>query len=367
MKTILAFAVVAFAIAAPAQAQDTRWAPWIGCWGPAQGAQAVEGARVCVERAGPNAVTLRTTIQGQPALEQTIVADGAEHPVSDAECRGTQRAEWSADGQRLYARAELMCGGDNPRTVSGLALIAIDGTWLDIQSVRVDGRESTRVRRYRRVVEGPASIAYFGRPFTLDAIKDANRKVSPAVLEAALVETHTTFSLSSRDVIDLDDAGVSDRLIDVLVALSYPKKFVVERAAVTTPVLPPLFGYYDPFLDPFYSYGGYYYSPFAYTYGGYYYPYAFSPAYVVVGDGGGGGGSSSPQASGSGRVIDGVGYTRVRTREATPPVVRANDGSTAGSSGSSGSSSSSSGGSSVTSSGFSSGGSSDGGRTAVPR
>jgi uncharacterized membrane protein YgcG len=346
-------------LATAAQAQDARWAGWSGCWGPAQGAQAIEGARVCVERAGQNGVTLRTTIAGQPALEQTIIADGVDHPVSDNECRGTQHAEWSADGQRLFARAELMCGNENPRTVSGLALIAADGTWLDIQSVRVDGRESTRVRRYRRIADGLASMTHAGAALTLDAIKEATHKVSPAVLEAALVETHTTFRLSSRDVIDLDDAGVPDRLIDVLIALSYPKKFVVERAAATTPVLPPLFDYGDPF---YYGYGGYYYSPFAYTYGGYYYPYAFSPAYIVGGDNGG---TTTPRGSGAGRVIDGVGYTRVTTREAPP--VRTSNGSVGDASGGGGGSSSSSGGGTVTSQGFSGGGSSDGGRTAVPR
>jgi len=85
----------------------------------------------------------------------------------------------------------------------------------------------------------PDTTLLAGAPLTLDAIKDATHKVSPAVLEAALVETHTTFRLSSREVIDLDDAGVPDRLIDVLIALSYPKKFVVERASATTLVLPP--------------------------------------------------------------------------------------------------------------------------------
>jgi len=364
MKTIIAAAIVTLAFAATAHAQDPRWAGWIGCWSPAQGTQPIEGARVCVERTGANGVTLRTTIAGQAALEQTIVADGADHPVSDNECRGSQRAEWSADGQRLYARAELMCGNEQPRSVSGLAMIAADGSWLDIQSVRVDGRDSTRVRRYRRITDGLASVSHFGAALTLDAIKDATKKVPPSVVEAAIVETHTTFPLTSREVIDLDRAGVPDRLIDVLIALSYPKKFVVERASAQ-PVLPPLVGYADGFYDPFYyGYGGYYYSPFAYTYGGYYYPYAFSPSYVVYDNNGGG--STRPQSSGAGRVIDGVGYTRVTTREPAP-TGRAPDGSViAGSS--EGGSSSSSGGGSVTSQGFSSGGGSgDGGRTAQPR
>jgi hypothetical protein len=100
MKSIIVAAITMLTLTASAHAQDSRWAGWIGCWGPAQGAQAIEGARVCVERAGESGVTLRTTIAGQPALEQTIIADGADHAVSDNECRGTQHAElvgrWAA-------------------------------------------------------------------------------------------------------------------------------------------------------------------------------------------------------------------------------------------------------------------------------
>ena len=52
----------------------------------------------------------------------------------------------------------------------------------------------------------------------------------------------------------IDKAGVPDNVIDLMVALSYPKKFVVERAAaasiddsgyVGSPI-----GWWDPFLSP---------------------------------------------------------------------------------------------------------------------
>jgi hypothetical protein len=358
MKRIIALAITTLAFAAPASAQDARWSPWVGCWDPAASTQ---GAHVCVERAGDNAVTLRTTVAGQRVLEQTIVADGVDHPVSDAECRGMQRAEWSADGQRLFAHAELKCTNEQPRTVSGLALLTPDGTWLDIQAVRADGRDSTRVRRYRRVAEEGATFARpAGTPLTIAAISEASRKVSPAALEAAVVETHTTLDLSSRRVIELADAGVPERLIDVMIALSYPKKFVVERTSPTSGLLaPPL--YLD--SDPFY-YASYYYSPFAYGYGGYYYPYAFSPAYVTVGSGGSG--STSPQASGAGRVIDGVGYTRVTTRQPTP--AQTGNASSGGNTTTGSTSSSSGSGGTVSTQGYSGGSSGgDGGRTAVPR
>jgi hypothetical protein len=164
--------------------------------------------------------------------------------------------------------------------------------------------------------------------------------------------------------------------VDILVALSYPDRFVVERTRDSRATGGGFF-FNDPFfldygfLSPLDGafYAPYYYSPFAYSsYGRFYNPGFynsgfFGPGNIAVG------GSSEPQPSGDGRVVNGLGYTRIRERAAEGGVSTA---SRAGSSGAGAASSGSSSGGSVTSQGFSSGGSSggsggDGGRSAVPR
>jgi hypothetical protein len=158
--------------------------------------------------------------------------------------------------------------------------------------------------------------------------------------------------------------------VDILVALSYPDRFVVERtrdsrAAGGGFFTDPFFldyGFLSPLDGAFYA--PYYYTPFAYSsYGRFYNPGFFSPG-IIVADG-----SSEPQPSGTGRVVNGLGYTRIRERE---PERGASTSSGSGSSVAGAASSGSSSGGSVSSQGFSSGGSSggssgDGGRTAVPR
>ncbi len=219
-------------------------------------------------------------------------------------------------------------------------------------------------------------------------MKEAHTKVSPAVLEAALAETGARFALSSRDLIGLDDAGVPGSVIDLMIAASYPEKFQVERrAAASVGAYPPTFGpasfgsYWGLGYPYFYSYPGYdvyyrdYYSPYGYSYPGSYYYYP-GPTVAVDGDG-----ESSAAQDGDGRAVNGVGYTRVRTREAAPKSETSSSGSSStresssgrgamtssgatqssGGSSSSGSSSSGGGGSSSGS------GSSDSGRTAQPR
>jgi hypothetical protein len=377
--------------AAGAQHLDARWAPFAGCWDLVDG-----GATSCVAPSTAGAVTLTTIVEGKPVLEQTIIADGAAHALTETDCTGSQRHEWSRDGRKLFGRAELRCANQPVRTVTALSLMTGDNSWLDVQAIEIAGSTSLRLRKYRRAAGNaprpPESIApYLGSAtFTIDDVREAHAKVSAAVLEAALAETGARFALSARDLVALDDAGVPGNVIDLMIAASYPEKFQVERrAAARVDGYPPTFGpaswggYWGLGYPYFYSYPGYdvyyrdYYSPYGYAYPGSYYYYPGSSV-VVDGDR-----EASAAQDGDGRVVNGIGYTRVRTREA---ATRSESGtSSSGSSSARGSSSgrgtmtssgatqsstgsSSSGGSSSGDGGSSSSsGDSDSGRTAQPR
>ena len=377
---------------AEANAQDSRWAPWIGCWelvnenvresGPRRAAEALDpgsaAPRVCVTREGNDAVTLTTTVPNQEPSTQTIRPDGVPHPIVDEDCRGTERAEWSRNGQRVFAKSEVTCADGAPRAISGLALITPDGMWLDVRSFGTGAPSITRVSRYQRVASETSRrfLPAGGAPFTLDDLKEAHGKVSEAVLEATLAEVVPyVVRVNKRTLVELADMGVSPAVLDVLVARAYPEDFVVERDqnASVGPVYGPFgpFGLYDYYYSGFY-YPSLYYSPFAYGYIGRYDPYYFRPGFgyrPIDGD---------DVNITTGRAINGVGYTRIRPvdaggngsvtstgRTASP---RPTGGDGGGGAISSGSSSSSGGGSSGGSSsgGGSSGGSSSGGGSASP-
>jgi hypothetical protein len=409
MKTLaLASAVLLFPFVSSAQDHptDPKWNAWLGCWElvienardgstrPSPSRRTLQQSsgpsrpQICVAPSGAG-VTFTTQVGGQPAIEQTVIGDGADHPITDAECRGTQRAEWSRDGRKLYSRANLSCSADKGnRSVSGFSILGANGTWTDVQAVDVSGQQTVRIRSYRRLSE----VAQIGsglthaNPLTIDDVKEASGKVSARALEAALVETGSSFDLSGKDLVALQGAKVPGSVTDLMIALSYPDRFIVERRrADTAPAMAfaddPFFtgwafgyptwwdyGFYSPLYGP---YSPYFYSPF-YSYLPWYYPaYYYGGGGVIIvdpggGSGGGGGGQITP--SGRGRVIDGVGYTRVRPREAEP-TPHGSTGSVASSSGGSSSSSGGGGGGgSVSSQGFSSGGGGgDGGRTAQPR
>ncbi len=412
MRT-LALTALLLAVA-DAQAQttaDTRWTPFVGCWdlvsedlpdsgpGAAREASAPRGrtgarrsARVCVEPQGAG-VSMTTTVGEQPALTQSIVPGTSPRPITDDTCRGTESAEWSSDGLRLFSRAVLTCPGEPERSVSGIMLPS-SGGWIDVQAVAVGGRERVRVRHYRRSATEALQTTRLRTsavpPISVEGVIEASRKVSGAALEAALIESRARFTLSGKTLLALDRAGVSDGVTDLMVALSYPDAFVVERAAPDDRLTSvDAYGYMNPWDvgDRFGSYfpgglsgayfdSGYYYSPFGYSYLRAY-PLVFGGFGEIVSSGPG-----SFERSGRaepGRVIDGLGYTRVTpTRAAGTPTANNEQGSArSGSSRTRGStqgavdSGSGSGSAGSTSSGGSSTGAApspaDTGRTAVPR
>jgi hypothetical protein len=446
MMNKLTLAVMFGLLAAPALAQttqtpgtattnsfDSRWNPYLGCWRVAQeqrDGQVVPSApslMVCVRPSGQSGVAITTTVEGKTVLEQTIVADGSAQPLSQDNCQGTQTSEWSRDGERLFTRVELTCAGRPTRSVSGITQMA-RGHWIESQATVIDGNHDVRLTRYQRTSDqftGGSSLS--GAPMNVEDVIEASQKVLSPALEAALVESGGRFTLNSRTLKQLADAGVSPNVIDVMIAQAYPERFQIERPTTYQPLAGIASGatmsssnttvilgsaaYPYPIYDPFYS-SYYYYSPFAYPYywGSSYYPFRYGryygygnyfnnyyytdPGSIYSGPGSSGSGRTAQPGSpdyrgGDGVIVKGRGYTRVRpagssdSGESTPTQrsapsgrgVRSVSGSdSSGSSSSSGSSGGSvSGGSSSSgspSSGSSSGGGGSvggGGRTAQPR
>jgi hypothetical protein len=406
----------------PATSPSARWTPWMGCWRVAEesvedtaqllaslsdtsGRDQTRNAIVCVTPSDDGGATITTRVKDVAVLTETIVADGTQRPINEPGCQGWQKAEWSTLGARVFARAEISCSDQPARVVSGMAAMVAGPMWLDAQMIESEGRKSVRVRRYERTAAQPATSSLtlprdattaLGRKLTLNEIKEASSKVPVEILQAAVLELGTGgYDLKAKQLMELDAAGVPDGVIDLMIAMSFPKRFVVERASSGGGGFGGFGGFEgmggmgDPFGDvwpylamwpyagmwPYmgdYYYSSFYrayYSPFGYRNWGYFDPYIYydRPGFVVVDSGGGG--SGTPVSSGDGRVIDGRGYTRIRRNEPEPPTrVNGNNGSwdtaSAGNNGNSGSSGSNSG---VSSGGYSSGGSSGGDRVAVPR
>ncbi|MFM8532956.1 MAG: hypothetical protein ACKOEC_05120, partial [Acidimicrobiia bacterium] len=311
----------------------------------------------------------------------------------------------------IFRSTEVTCGKEAPRSIKSVAFMTTGPSWVNIQHVSsAAASANVRVQRYRRAANqqladgtkapqpDPALTLRTDPSLTkwsVDDVIEASGKLPVEAMQAALTEVRHPFELNKKSLVALDDGGVSEPIIDLMVALTYPRRFIVERqgggsapAGISTGM-----GWFDPFMSPiltsglsdcyspmgfgyrsYYSMCGMGYSSYMYGYTSpylTYYPYGYYGGWVDVG--------SAPQVIGSitdaqpqgdGRAINGRGYTQIRTRDAEPSP-RINAGSNGGSwSGATSTSGATSSGYSSGSSGGSSGGSSagdSGARVAVPK
>lgn len=386
---------------------DSRWAPWIGCWRSVDDPGGA-GARLCVTPTDTGIATA-TIVGSQRVTGDQRIADGREHAITEGDCRGTESATWSTRAQRLYRRAAVTCGNDAPRTRATVSFFLPGPTWVDVETVTTpDAETSVRVARFVRaydqklpdgtvvapvVTKAPSQLPRDTK-WTVEDVLELTAALPADGVQAAIAEAPAPFHLDAKALTRLADAGVGERVIDLMIGVTYPQKFAVDRLAAGggsgysgmgsglgyDPFFAPLMGpsvlmdCYSPFgwarssyWNSCAGYSSYLYGAYgAYPYG-YYDPWNTGWINVPSLPGNGGG---SPTPAGEGRVVNGRGYTQVRPID-TIPAVGGSNGSWSGASSSGNSGSSSSGSSGVSSSGYSGGGASSSGgggdRTAVPR
>ncbi len=350
--------VLVMAVAQPAATQDVdydaRWLPWFGCWEPMTGTDDRDAPMLCLRSAaGGEGVEMLSVVDGEIVSQQVIHADGMNRQTSREGCEGWERTTFSDIGYRLYLRAEFVCEGGLEQTSAGLMSMLSPYEWMDVRTVDVAGESVPWVLRYQLAtpeaveaagLEGIAAdrimTQQFARvaassPLTIEDVVDAAAHMSAKAVETWVVERGDQFRVDAVQLISMADAGVPESVIDMVVAVSYPDQFVVNRRMEDGTELAesermgtgPHYGarrghygsglYYDPFfLSPFYSpYAGYgYYSPYGYGfgygigYGGYGFGYGaygtYRPTVVVVGRR-----QHQPQGT-SARAVRGRGYTQ---------------------------------------------------------
>lgn len=393
-------------VAAAQTASGPGWSAWLGCWEPvpAEGAAVSAVTPYLCFLPGENAsqVEVVSVEADEVSNRHTLDASGVAVAVTREECSGTELMQWSSDASRVYQRSTYDCPGGLQRQSTGIFSMTPTGEWLDVAAVSVGEATNVRVIRYRGAPEVEVRVEEIGQALAdramtremamtaamapvdgADLIEALGHIEAPAV-EGWLIESGQQFRLDRQRVVELADAGVPDGVIDVMVALSYPDVFAIDRAgrpeAVPGEAGGPAVGSMsmrDPWLSPYgyrgfyngfypgYYYSDYYYDPYysrygygpGYGYDGYYGRGYNRPVIVVVQDGDESGSESN------GRLVNGRGYTRGSGSGASEPRTSSSPSRSTRGSGSSDSDGSAS------SDGYS-GGSNQGrstGRTARPR
>ena len=342
--------------------EDQDQLAWLGCWDvmadPEDDFQEPLEAQqmICVVPGdAPNALDMTVLVNEHVVATETIVTDGSRQPVSDGGCDGWIRSVLSEDRRRLYLQSEATCADGKLKNLTGASMMVSGGLWVDIHALWVDGEREVLIQRYRPVEAGIARLpgalptamhdvrrAAAARLSVEDVI-EALGVVDPAVVEAMLLESEASFGIDSDLLLRLDDAGLPDEIIDLMVALSFPGYFSVEGDTVS--LQPEV--YYGGYWSPWYPYYGY----------GHYYHHRYSH------------GNSHRNKNRGGKVISGRGYVSVQQTGEPPSglsgLLQGGTNSGGGNAGG-GSSGSGGGGGSARGSGFKSG-NSNSTRPAVPK
>jgi len=320
---------------------DARWLPWLGSWRLVSnkintGENLSKQDYFLTIRPGSsdNSIIMKGNQADKVLVEEEIIADGLRHPLKDEKCSGYYSYSWSETGKRLLFNSESNCPGDAPRQISGMSIIDENRDWLDIQLLQNGTEKAISIRKYRNIDSGTAASLGFNpdkidisrisaaKNFSIDEIIELSSKLEPEVIEAALLELRKPFPINSRQLVRLSDSGVNSRVVDLMVAFSFPDKFTVGQEAISLaqsrgggPQGYNYPGYSMPYRD--YSYYSYYcpilpwhwsssaYMSYVYGYSylgwyltdGRYYPlwtwpsyYSYAPYYYPYYTGGGGGG-----------------------------------------------------------------------------
>ena len=391
-RSALGLAVAALLAGEVLQAQatlpDARWQALVGCWTPSTApTEAAEMSAntsaqlplLCIVPTTGSSVRLATVDDGNVMLADTVDASGVRRSVTREGCAGWESAEFAANGRRVHYSSEFDCAGVR-RASTGVISVTTGGELLDVQSITSGTGKSVRVARYvdagvpaslppdiaavlaGRTLIASAARTAAGAPLSEADIIEAARALDPVVMQAWLIERGDRFAFDAKALVRLADAGVPGSVTDVLVALSNPRFFAINRTPLGTDVEPKASvrpGVADPggrriYTDMYgapYGFGlglgryslydryGYYYGAVPYSGYGYGYgQYFYRPPVIVMQPGGGGSG---------GRAVKGRGYTRNRPTESTGRTAepstsgRSSSGTTTSTKASSGSSSSS--------------------------
>ena len=354
VKILGIVAVMATAFARPLDAQQIhRWQAFLGCWISTD--PGVANSVLCFKPDGAG-VEVSTVVDGEPASTESLLADGREQTIQTEGCTGFRSVEFSLDGRRVFTRSRVACA-DETRSNSGVMAFVAPDRWVDVRSIEIGGEPVTWLLEYRPVDPEwfyehgiqhpsvldrqtvPAMRLRASQPIRTADVEEAASRIAPGAVEMWVAVQPSEFALDAAEIVRLADTGMPTSLIDVMVAVSYPDRFVVSldgAATIYEPELEPSTvrfsvaprgPYRSYFFDPYFISGPYRYGRYAYPDYGYYvsrlggFPVysVYVPAMIVI----------QPRSPSSrGRMVNDRGYIR-RTSE--PRSARPVDGGSSGS------------------------------------
>jgi hypothetical protein len=276
LRTIVAAGAALFAISVEARAEshsrppqsDSRWDPWLGCWGVDSAGpgrqQSAPGVTCIVPIAGSHAVEALTFARGKIVARDRLDSSGEPHPVSGQGCRGFETVEWSTNGRRALLRSDFVCGTTKGASSTIYAILP-GGDWLRVEQVRSGGGVAVSLERRRPIALRPEVSAEAARaiedrrlaiataraaaaaPIITEEVVEAIHVVDPGVVRSWILASGQTFDLDGAALTTLINADVPQSVIQAMMPMErgLPAP-ALEPQRVTSYYGPPAQAYQGP-------------------------------------------------------------------------------------------------------------------------
>ncbi|MCC7054995.1 MAG: hypothetical protein IT355_17110 [Gemmatimonadaceae bacterium] len=350
--------------AAPAITVDAHWLPYLGCWETT--VDGLRGPMTCLlSTDDPRIVDLMTVAGDSATMRERFDLTGRPVALERDGCTGTQVTGWLLNERSFQVRTEFTCADSVTQQSTSVFTMRTEGSFVRVQAMKRRGTTAVRIIEHRlaadtravsaavlrRVPNPDGSVVRTARSTALASLTagdvlDATQLLDPALVEAWIAGHGQKVLFGARDLRSLRAAGVPERVLDMMIAVSSPGTFTLsprgepvvrervalrqparERAVANAAMLAGLgtFGcggyggmYMSASCSPSYScYLGY--GSYGSAWGGWNDSYCYNlsqyrQAYVVYPDTwvGGGTPNANPPASASppSRVVNGRGYSQ---------------------------------------------------------
>lgn len=226
---------------------DEHWRAYVGCWASFTAGRS--GPMVCVvPTSSASTVDFVTVVRDSIVSTIPISVTGGRITRTRDGCKGWESARWSLDERRLYTNSEFTCADGVKQTSSGLIAMREADAFSRIDGIRTRGAVRTRVVQFELTMDStlyPAAIAsrmpsaasmqsFAARMeasvevSTADVV-DASKDLDSPIVEAWIADRGQKFALRAKDLRAMKAAGVTDGVLDMVVAVSNPENFTLAQ------------------------------------------------------------------------------------------------------------------------------------------
>jgi hypothetical protein len=228
--------------------------PWIGAWLLMEDRPLSSGFNTVNS---PATVEIRPTINGneieiirkapqQPDVKETLILDGSTQPLNEKNCSGWQISKWIPEARVIIGSSEINCKDSGSFRTSSLKMILPNDQMVDILGIITGDQTRVATRRlmfnrelpaaaeFRSQSAGTAARRAASAPWNLARILQLAAIVDEKVLQAALLEKDVRLDLDVKSLKQMKASKLSNKSIDLLVALAYPERFHIKTNGEVT-------------------------------------------------------------------------------------------------------------------------------------